>query len=392
MWRMMFVPTGVRVNPEYLVGEESQGLQLFRRLMPPFIHIEVVQPGTPEHDDLPVLSATFEAGENFATNVTQFLSRSIDDRMGQGTKEFSISTVPDSVTPDADGKKLGIPLIKAIIAEMTSVQDSNYMCGVTKVYLIHPPLLKDELNRHLSALPVPATSVSASERLISVPVGQETLPFVIEPYTMDLTRRRSTDPRWLIIHMYNPDMPAMAIKVGAEGPMTFREPTPLLSDTEVAEKWAMKVMRDYLRNTGIDVRCVHHEPNGPTTFPDYRARLNAVPWDFEITRVLGDILKARHILDKPRDRGKLMEQAVQSPPIEDTDVEIALSKAIQSKQNKPRPLGPASNYCLLLLNPLGLGIDSHSTVWKGRNLVPFDVVVLINGFSNPSVELLKGSF
>ena len=141
MSQMMFVPDRVRVNPKYLVGEESEGLKWFRRLMPPFIPIEVVQPVTPEHDDLAVHSATFEAGENFATNVTQFLSRSIDDRMGQGTKEFLISTVADSVTPDAEGKKLGIPLIKAIIAEMTNVQDSGYMCGVTKVYLIHPPLL-----------------------------------------------------------------------------------------------------------------------------------------------------------------------------------------------------------------------------------------------------------
>lgn len=397
MWQMMFVPTRVRVNPQYLLGEESQGLKLFRGLVPPFIHIEVVQPGTPEHDDLAVHPATFDAGENFATNVIQFLSRLIDDRMGQGTKEFSISTVTDSVTPDAAGKKLGIPLIKAIIAEMisaetTNVEDADYMGGVTKAYVIHPPLLRDELNRHLSALPVPATSTADSERLISVPVGEETRCVVVEPYTMDLTRRRSTDPRWLIVHMYNPEIPAMAIKVGAEGPMTFREPTPLLSDTEVAEKWAMKVLQGYLRSTEVDVRCVRHEPNGPTTFPDYQAQLNAVPWDFEVTRILGDILRTRHILDNPRDRTKVMNRAVQSPPLEEKDAGIALDKAIKSKENSRARQGATTKYCLILLNPLDLDIDIQSDVWKDKDLTPFDAVVLINGFSHPRVGLIKGPF
>ena len=130
-------------------------------------------------------------------------------------------------------------MIKAMIAETADVEDSEYVEGVTKVYVIHPPELEDELRRHLSALPVPAMSDSPSERLMSVAIGQESRRFVVEPYKMDLTRRGSTDPRWLIVHIYNPDIPALAISVEAQGPLTFKEPTPLLSDTEVAETWAM---------------------------------------------------------------------------------------------------------------------------------------------------------
>ena len=214
---------------------------------------------------------TFEAGENFTSNVMEYLSRGIDDRMGQATKEFYTSTIGDSITPDADVPKLGIPMIKAMIAEeIEEIEDSDYVDGVTKVYVIHPPQLEDEIRCHLSALPVPATYASRSERLISITTGQEMRHFVVEPYGMDLTRRSSTDPRWLIVLLYNPDMPALAIKVGAQGPLTFKEPTPLLSDTEVAEKWTMEIIRGHLREAGVDVRCVSYEPNGAKTFPDYR--------------------------------------------------------------------------------------------------------------------------
>ena len=70
---MVFAPFRIRVPQQYLVGEESPGLKAFRGLLPPFVHIEVIQRGTPEHDDLKVHSVTFEAGESFASNVIKYM-------------------------------------------------------------------------------------------------------------------------------------------------------------------------------------------------------------------------------------------------------------------------------------------------------------------------------
>ena len=386
MPQIVFAPFRIRAPQQYLVGEESPGLKDFRRVVPPFVHLKVIQPGTPEYDDIRVNSVTFEAGENFASNVMEYLSRGIDDRMGQATKEFYTSTW------DADGKKLGIQMIKAMIAEMIEVEDFDYVDGVTKVYVIHPPQLEDEIRCHLSALPVPATYASRSERLISIAAGQKMRHFVVEPYKMDLTRRPSTDPRWIIVHLYNPDRPAMAIKVGAQGPLTFKEPTPLLSKTEVAEKWAMEVIQSHLREAGVGVRCVCYEPSGSKTFPDYRARLNGMPWDFEITRVLGDILENRHILDQPRDARRNMDLAVQSPPIDEGYVGTALNRAIKNKEGKAQSDGITRSLCLVLLNALDLDIGSHSNVWEDIDLTSFHAVILVNGYSRPSVELIKGRF
>ena len=106
MPQIVFAPFRIRVPQQYLVGEESPGLKAFRRLLPPFVHVEVVQPGTPEYDDLRVHSVTLEAGENFNSNVIEYMSRVIDDRMGEATKEFYTSTSGDSFTRDADGKNL----------------------------------------------------------------------------------------------------------------------------------------------------------------------------------------------------------------------------------------------------------------------------------------------
>ena len=392
MPQIVFAPFRIRIPQQYLVGEESPRLKAFRRLLPPFIHINVVQHGTPEYDDLRVHSVAFDAGENFTGNVIKYMSRIIDDRMGEATKEFYTSTSGDSFTRDADGKKLGIQMIKAMIAETIEAADADYVNGVTKVYVIHPPQLEDELRCHLSALLVPAISASRSERLISIAVGQEIHHFVVEPYKMDLTRRRSTDPRWLIVHLYNPDIPALAIGVEAQGPLTFKEPTPLLSDTEVAEKWAMGVIQSHLREAGVDVRCVCYEPNGPKTFPDDRARLNGTLWDFEITRVLRGFLENRRILDQPRDVRKNMDMAVQSPPIDERYVGTALDHAIKSKEGKNQSDGIARSLCLVLLNALDLDIGSQSNVWEDMDLTSFHAVILVNGYSRPSVELIKGRF
>ena len=393
MPQIVFAPFRIRVPQQYLVGEESPGLKAFRRLLPPFIHIKVVQHGTPEYDDLRVHSVAFDAGENFTGNVIKYMSRIIDDRMGEATKEFYTSTSGDSFTRDADGKKLGIQMIKAMIAETIEVEECDYVDGVTKVYVIHPPQLEDELRCHLSALPVPAISASRSERLISIAVGQEIHHFVVEPYKMDLTRRRSTDPRWLIVLLYNPDRPALGIRVEAQGPLTFKEPTPLLSDTEVAEKWAMGVIQSHLREAGVDVRCVCYEPNGPKTFPDYRAQLNGTLWDFEITRVLGDILNNHLILDQPRDVRGNMDRAVQSPPIDDRYVGTAfLDCAIKIKEGKAQSHGITRSLCLVLLNALDLDIGSQSNAWEDMDLTSFHAVILVNGYSRPSIELIKGRF
>ena len=398
MPQIISAPYRIRVPQQYLVGEESLGLKAFRRLLPPFVDVEIVQPGTPEYDDIRTQSVTFEAGENFGSNVMEYISRGIDDRMGQATKEFATSTVGDSITSDAEGKKLGIQLIKAMIAETIGGEDWDYVDGVTKVYVIHPPQLEDELRRHLSTLPIPATSVSLWERLISITVGSEMHRFVVEPYKMDLTRRRSTHPRWLIVHLYNPDTPALAIKVAAQGPLTFKEPTPLLSNTEIAEKWAMGVIQSHLREAGVDVQCVCYEPNGPKTFPDYQAQLDGTPWDFEITRVLGDILENRHILDQPRDARKNIDRAVQSPPIEELDVISSLDHAIRSKDRRAQKErntqsdGITRSLCLVLINALGLEIGSQSNVWKDIDLPSFNTVILVNGYSTPTVELIKGRF
>ena len=188
----MFVPVRVqRTVKSTLSARVSPGLKAFRQQIPPFIHVEVIQQGTPEYDDLRDHSVIFEGGTNFITNVNDYIACLINDQMGQSTKEFYVSGAADAITPDPNGRKLGIPLLKAMIAEMSEIQDSDYLKGVTKVYVIHPPQLEDELCSHLSALPVPAMSGSASGRLISFSVGNETCHLVVEPYKMNLTRRHS---------------------------------------------------------------------------------------------------------------------------------------------------------------------------------------------------------
>ena len=84
MPRMVFAPFRIRVPQQYIIGEEGPGLKAFRSILPPFIHVEVVREGTPEYEDLKAHSVTFEAGDNFAAHVIEYMSRLIDDRIGTG--------------------------------------------------------------------------------------------------------------------------------------------------------------------------------------------------------------------------------------------------------------------------------------------------------------------
>ena len=85
-----------------------------------------------------------------------------------------------------------------------------------------------------------------------------------------------------------------------------------------------------------------------------------------------------------------MALAVQSPPKEDEDVRIALERAIKSKKQRRQSNETARNFCLVLLNALDLNVGTQSNVWEEMALTSFDAVVLVNGYSQPSVELISG--
>ena len=87
-----------------------------------------------------------------------------------------------------------------------------------------------------------------------------------------------------------------------------------------------------------------------------------------------------------------MDMAVQSPPIDEMDVATALNHAIKSKEGKAQSDGITRSLCLALLNALGLDIGSQSNVWEDIDLKSFHAVILVNGYSTPSVELIKGRF
>ena len=360
-----------------------------RSFIPPFIDIEVVSPGTPEYDALPNNFVMFEVGENLLANMTTFTAMQLNSRLLQVTDQMP--SLPDAATTNGSGQtaKLGIPLLKRGIASIVTALEPKEVEGATKVYIVHSPALKDDLHRHLADLPVPAYYDSMEERLISVTVDGKTLSFTVTPYMMGPLCQADADERWLLINLYNPHMPSMAIAVAEEGFMALKEPTPLLGDTEAVETWAMEKLTERWTRSGIHVQNVGKEPNGPKTFPDYTVSLNQKRWTCEITRVLGTIPTTRRVLDQPRDRIRNMERAVQSPPLLPSDIEAAVGKAITDKTAIRRKQSSTNRVCLVLVNVLDRELDKQSTVWQQQDLAAFDAVVLISGFSEPRVEWIK---
>ena len=88
----------------------------------------------------------------------------------------------------------------------------------------------------------------------------------------------------------------------------------------------------------------------------------------------------------------MFKKAVNKPSIGPDDAREALQKAIESKKRE-RTASEHRRYGLVLLNSADLDIGKGAPVvaasgtWRR-----FDAVVLIQGYSQPTVEFIKGNF
>ena len=363
-------------------------------MLPPFIHIETFEKGTLEHEALPERVTFLAANDGMVPR--EMFDEYHDSRASYGMIEVRnllskaalqggyATTYRDCLS------ELDAPLIKEMLRQIIQEMPSDYIDGSTILYLIYPLYFAAAMNKALFKLPLSSDSTATEQRIISAEYRGSTRAYQMQPYSMNLPSRNSSDTGWLFLHLFNPVTPTLVLSIPESGRLTSGDASLAIGHTSQVEMKAMETIERDLRSNGAKVVYVH-EPNGHTSFPDFEADINETKWAIEITRVLEGIPKHRKVEVDAKDRKSMMDRAVRRAPIDHSHVESALNKALDSKRNKRRDCKVGEMYCLVLVNSINLDIGGTSSIWNGKDLTDFDTVILIHTSQQPTVEYIKGS-
>ena len=359
----------------------------FLRLIPPFVHVETVPRESAEYAALPSNFVMMGADSGLHANALTYAKHGFNRGWQEATTQLSEApTRADGPVRLADLKVMMTEVMVNLRAE-----GDHYVEGIDTWYLIHSDNRTRMIDSLLGDLLVSERYDGVTrERLISVSLDGQALAFTITPYAVEDPRRIAEDSGWLILFAHNPRDPGLVLRVAEGGPFEFKEPTPLLSESEVAERWAMKVLKGHLEAVGRDTRDTSREPNGEATFPDYHAKIDGLQWDIEVTRVMGAVPENRRVLDRPYNAKRHWELVTGAPPLLPRDTQDAVDRAITSKLKTRHTCCGPQRVCLVLLNVLRLDVRAQSDLWQREDVSRFGAVVLIEGFSTPKVEVIHG--
>ena len=362
---------------------------------PPFMPVKIVARGTPEHKAAELRCAFFLESENQSKRngysaIGEYYEHLMSEILTSNTSQMGQLSADPEIPGSSNHGRLTLPNIKAAIKQVINPYDQEFIDGVTKVYVVHPPPLEKDAIRTMSALP--AAGLDGHTRLIGVEKDGRTRTFHIEPFVMKLHQAPFESTGWMTIP-FNPERPVVEIRVPASHPTPFLDPLYGFGKTENIERDAMDAIIKQLSKGTISVTRATQEPNGETTFPDFEATIGGEEWSIEVTRVLKGIAEGRVIkVGDPR-QTPMTIRASQTSPIDGQSLDNAVSCAIAEKSAKAASCKPGNKYCLVLVNVAALNIAREKYDWAKQDLSKFDAVVLLQFHPRSTVEIenLKGN-
>ena len=367
------------------------------RHLPPFMPPKFVRRDEPEYETMPQYTAFFVPGNGLSGlselpfALEAHLGNIIGEELGKSTSAVPVLE-PQLRNPDAGkGTKLDLAVLKQAARSIIRAVSRDYVERVQTMYLIHPAALRKTIVQVLSKMPLAPSANPGERRLLWVPGEKESYAFQVEPYEIELSERHVDGPRWMILYLFNPDDPAIVMRIPVPGPWTNLEPTLALGNTNDIESAAMAIIEKNLHKKQVTVDFIP-EPNGFATFPDFEAKIGETNWTIEVTRVLGGVTEGRVFRMGGKNQESRLSRVAQSPPLDSVQVDKALSSALEGKAAKALQRKRGARYCLVLVNVVGLDIGRRATIWNGKDLSAFDAVIVIhtNAMSESTLEYIKG--
>ena len=128
---------------------------------------------------------------------------------------------------------------------------------------------------------------------------------------------------------------------------------------------------------------VEYEPNGPSTFPDFRVSESSLfrgDTAIEITRIFNyqsrmiDTVRYGTLADSSDQRLKALAQ---NAPLSETEIRESIEKALKRKSERVSQLNAGQKYMLILVSDI-LPLEANFRVFQGQDYSAFDCVVLAN--------------
>ena len=147
-----------------------------------------------------------------------------------------------------------------------------------------------------------------------------------------------------------------------------------MANTFEVEAKAFAVLQDAVDRSGTSIHDVHDHPNEKNGFPDYKAVIGTRPWAIEIVRPLGDI----GIITMGTEQSSSdVRKATSRPGLGLQAIGDGLRKATKDKAKRRKRLAQNEQYCLLLVDTMGIVDPEDPNQWDGCELDAFDSVILV---------------
>ena len=137
-----------------------------------------------------------------------------------------------------------------------------------------------------------------------------------------------------------------------------------------------------VENAGFEVRDARHEPNGKTSFPDWRASIDGDTYDIEVTRMLKGMMAPRLVTAKRKplsdSSDPRVEKAIANAEFNENEIRDSISATLIDKTNVRRKFGSIDPCILIIVNDFFSLMEARFRIWDNHDYSAFGGVFLAN--------------
>ena len=147
---------------------------------------------------------------------------------------------------------------------------------------------------------------------------------------------------------------------------------------------------ELFQGAGFEVLGREYEPNGPTSFPDWRASIDSHICDIEVTRMLKGMLTPRLVtaqrkpLSGPTDLR--VEKALANARFSELEIRSSITATLDDKSTKQRKFGSNEPCILIIANDYFSPMEARFRIWDDHDYSAFAGVFLAN------LDVVTGEF
>ena len=351
-----------------IVGETAKRIER-RQMRPPYEKVNIARKGTPAFEDaIYETNALFvkqEQGDVANLNQRFAIAERINPYANRQAPSTEINSTEDLKTAISDS------------LSNNTADKPSFNVDRAEVWIIHGKEREGAVTKLTAGLPLIPTAASYPLSVhrggLSIVIGRRTL--VIPVYSWLDYDLGSQIGLWVD----EPENRMFSITV-PEGYENWVGRTMSVQDDKEFETAVWNSFKSKFQANGMRVSNDRHEPNGPTTFPDWSANFDGVEYAVEITRLERDMRYPRlvdtvkgtatpvtdkndHRLNDPISRAKVSEQ----------EIRLSIKASLFDKAQKVQELKPNQRYILLMVSEW-LPIEGDFIVWQNQSYSAFNYV------------------